>query len=50
VLLTLALTEEDVEEDDDAEEDEFVNALLDELSTLRTAVRFRLVRFLLLAR
>lgn len=30
--------EEDVEDDDDAEEDEFVNALLDELSTLRTAV------------
>jgi hypothetical protein len=48
--LTSAWTEEDVEEDDDAEEDEFVNALLDELSTLRTAVRFLLVRLLLLAR
>lgn len=32
------LAEEDPEEDDGEEEDEFVNALLDELSVLRTAV------------
>ncbi|GAA5933596.1 uncharacterized protein JCM15063_001357 [Sporobolomyces koalae] len=30
--------EEDVEDDDEEEQDEFVNALLDELSTLRTAL------------
>ncbi|GAA6032256.1 hypothetical protein JCM8097_007148 [Rhodosporidiobolus ruineniae] len=30
--------EEDLDEDDDGEEDEFVNALLDELSALRTAL------------
>ncbi|GAA6062896.1 hypothetical protein JCM10212_002118 [Sporobolomyces blumeae] len=30
--------EEDVEDDDDDEQDEFVNALLDELSTLRSAL------------
>ena len=35
----LDLAEEDLE-DDDGEEDEFVNALLDELSSLRTAVSF----------
>lgn len=32
-------TEEDAESDIDEEQDEFVNALLEELSTMRTSVR-----------